>query len=172
VDAAERRQDQTYVRLAIFVQAACLLAVIATTLPEWIDGRLHPLVCTRGVCVDLRGLAFDIAVTVLGPVIVLLVVVAWRWKGASRWPLALIAGVDIAAILVTIGTFMNFFNRRVESLPPDQIIPVLMLLPAMATLILSVNLVKPVPWKAWLAAGAAFCVLLSAFMELLSARQQ
>ena len=159
----ERARQQRLLRVALLVQATGLLALIAWTVPDWIDRLLHAYSCA-GFCIDLRGLAFDYAVIFLGPVIVVLLIVSLRWRGPRIWPLAVVALIDAAAILVAVLTTFNFFHDRTESLPPAAAAPPLLFLPALATVALAINLVRPIPWRAILAATAAGCLLLAAFM--------
>ncbi len=161
--AAERAGRHRFLRLALSLQAAGLLALVALTFPDWIDARLHPF-APCGFCLDLRGLAFDLTATFLGPVIVLLLVLAWRWRGPRRWPLAIVALIDAAAIALTIFVLFDFLRTRSDSIPTPAAAPPLLLLPAIATAALGANLVRPVQWKSILAVSTAGCLLLATFM--------
>ena len=165
----ERTRLQKYLRVALLVQAAGLLALIALTFPDWLDGYLHPHVCTPDQwCMDFRGLAFDLLAIFLGPVIVVLLILARRWQGPRLWPLALVVLIDAAAIVLTADVIINELHARTDSIPPVASAPPLLLLPALATLVLGINLVRPVRWRPLLAASAAGCMLLAAFLWLYS----
>ncbi|OLE81837.1 MAG: hypothetical protein AUG06_00210 [Actinobacteria bacterium 13_1_20CM_2_65_11] len=166
---AERARLHKFLRAAIVLQAIALIAVIALTFPDWLDGHLHPY-APCGLCLDLRGLAFAISAVVLGPVIVVLVVLAWRWRGPRRWPLAIVVVVDAAAIVLTVAVVVGFFGNRTDSVPPYASVPLLVLLPALATLVLGINLVRPVSLRRILAASAAGSVLLAAFLWFFAIR--
>jgi hypothetical protein len=167
--AAERVRPQKFLRVALLLQAAGLLALIAQTVPDWIDGHFHPY-ASCGLCLDLRGLAFDLTAIFLGPVFVLLVVLSWRWRGPRLWPLAVVALIDAAAIFLTADVTVSFFHNRTDSVPPFASAPPLLLLPALATLALGINLVRRVPLRPILAASTAGCILLAAFLWLFAIR--
>jgi hypothetical protein len=169
VTAAERVRQQKFLRVALLLQAAGLLALIALTVPDWIDGHFHPY-ASCGLCLDLRGLAFDLTAIFLGPVFVLLLGLSWRWRGPRLWPLAVVALIDAAAIFLTAVVTVSFFHNRTDSVPPFASAPPLLLLPALATLALGINLVRPVPLKRIIAVSAAGCMLLAAFLWFFAIR--
>jgi hypothetical protein len=166
---AERARLQKLLRAALLLQAAGLLALIALTFPDWLDARLHPY-APCGLCLDLRGLAFDLSAIFLGSVIVLLLVLSWRWRGQRLWPLAVVALIDAGAIFVTADVTVSFFRTRTDSIPPFASAPLLLLLPALATLALGINLVRPMRLRPILAASAAGCILLAAFLWFFAVR--
>ena len=133
-------------RIAVLVQAVGLLLIIAQTVPDYLDGLLHPRVCISW-CLDFRGLAFYLAAIFLGPVILLFLLLAWRWRGPRRWPLAIVGLIDAAAILLVGDVIISFVDTRSDSIPSVASGPLLILLPALATLALGINLVWPLPWK-------------------------
>jgi hypothetical protein len=156
------RQHQN-LRVALVLQAVGLLGLIALAFPDWLDGYLHPHACTPDAwCLDFRGLAFDLLAIFLGPVIVVLLILARWWRGPRLWPLALVVLLDVAAIVLTVDSILNDLHSRTSSIPPVASAPPLLLLPALATLVLGINLVKPVPWKPLLAATAAGCIVMAA----------
>jgi len=165
---AERTRLHRFLRVALAVQAAGLLAAIALTVPDWIDYQLHPLEC--GWCIDLRGLPFALSAIVLGPIILVLLVLAWRWRGPRRWPLALVAVFDVAAILLTADITVGAFYNRTESVPPLASAPPLVLLPALATLASGISLVRPLRLRPILAASSAGCILLTVFLWFFAVR--
>src|SRR3977135_2162246 len=138
---AERARLHRFLRVALVLQAAGLLATIALPVPDWIDYQLHPL--EGGWCIDLRGLPFALSAIVLGPIIIVLLVLAWRWRGPSRWPLTLLAGLGVGAIVLTAGITIGAFYNRTDSVPPLASAPSLLLLPALATLALGISVVRP-----------------------------
>lgn len=167
--AADPARLHRYLRLALLLQAVGLLALIALAFPDWLDGRLHPYTCTPNeLCIDLRGLAFELSAVFLGPVIVVLLILAWRWRGPRLWPLAIVILLDAAAIFLTVDSILNDLHNRTDQVPPLASAPPLLLLPALATLVLGINLVRPVWWKPLLVASAAGCVLLAALLWLYS----
>jgi hypothetical protein len=159
-----------FLRTALVVQASGLLALIFLTVPDLIDGLLHPFAGGCGLCLDLRGLSFFLAAVVLGPVVALLLILSWRWRGPRLWPLALVVLVDAAAIFLTADVTISFFQNRTDSIPPYASAPPLLLLPALATLTLGIDLVRPVRLRPVLAASTAGCVLLAAFLWFFSIR--
>jgi hypothetical protein len=159
----ERFRRQRLLRVALVLQAAGLLATIALTAPRFIDAISHPRVCT-GMCLDLRGLPFELTMVVLGPVAVLLSLLGWRWRGVRRWPLAVVAVVDAAAIALVASVVIDFIHSRTDSVPPVASAPLLLLLPALATLALGTNLLWPVPWKSIVAVSTAGSLALAAFL--------
>lgn len=160
-----------FLRVALLFQALGGIAIIALTVPDFIDAQLHPLGCT-GVswCFDFRGLAFTLAAIFMGPVIGVLLVLAWRWRGPRLWPLAIVALIDAAAIFLTVDAIVSFLGTRNDSVPSVSAAPPLLLLPALATLTLGINLVWQVPLKAILAVSAAGSVLLSASLWFFAIR--
>jgi hypothetical protein len=170
VVAAERVRRQKFLRVALVLQAAGLLALIALTVPDWIDGLLHPYAVGCGLCLDFRGLPFYLAAAGLGPVAVLLLILGWMWRGRRLWPLGLVVLVDAAAIFLTVDVAIGFFHNRTDSIPPLASAPLLLLLPALGTLALGLNLVRPVRLRPVLAASAAGCILLAAFLWFFSIR--
>ena len=162
---AERARFHRYLRFALVLQAVGLLALIALAFPDWLDVYIHPYACTPDQwCMDLRGLAFDLLAIFLGPVIVVLLILARWWRGPRLWPLGIVVLLDAAAIFFTADTIANDLHARASSIPPVASAPPLLLLPALATLVLGINLVRPVRWKRLLAASAAGCIVLAAVL--------
>lgn len=159
----ERARRQKLLRVALLLQAVGLLVTIGLTVPDYVDGQLHPLVCT-GMCIDLRGLPFELTMVVFGPVIALLVLLAWRWRGPRLWPLVVVGVADAAAIALVASVVIDFAHTRFDSVPSVASAPPLLLLPALATLALGTNLVWPVPWKPIVAVSAAGSLVLAAFL--------
>jgi hypothetical protein len=159
----ERARRQKLLRVALVLQAMGLLATIALTAPDYIDAIAHPQVCTD-MCIDLRGLPFELTMVVFGPVVVLLLLLGWRWRGVRRWPLAVVAIVDAAAIALVASAVIDFIHTRTDSVPPVASAPPLLLFPALATLTLGANLVWPVPWRTIVAVSAAGSLVLAAFL--------
>ncbi len=166
---ADRDRLHKVLRLALAVQAVGLLAIIALTVPDFIDWNLHPY-APCGFCLDLRGLPFFLAAIVFGPVIALLLVLSRRWRKPRLWPLAIVALIDGAAIFLTAAVMVNFLQYRGESIPLNASAPPLLLMPALVTLALGVSLVKPVPMKPILAASVGLCVLLTAVLWFFAIR--
>jgi hypothetical protein len=160
---AERARLHKWLRAALVLQAIALLAVIALTFPDWLDGQLHPYV-PCGFCFDLRGLAFDISAVFLGPVILVLLLIAWRWRRPRLWPLAIVALIDAAAFFLTAFATISTLQNRTESIPQAFWAPVLLLLPALSTLALGVSLVRPVSLRRFLALSFAGSVLLATLL--------
>jgi hypothetical protein len=150
-------------RIALLLQAVGLVLTIALTVPDWLDGLLHPRVCA-GWCFDFRGLALYFSAIVLGPVILLLLFLAWRWRGPRRWPLAIVVVLDAAAIWGVAAAIISFLQTRSDAIPTVASGPPLLLLPALATLVLGINLIRPFPWKPIVAASAAGCLLVAPFL--------
>ena len=168
--AAERVRRQKFLRVALVLQAAGLLALIALTVPDWIDVLLHPYAGGCGLCLDFRGLPFYLAAAALGPVVVLVLILSWTWRGPRLWPLGLVVLVDAAAIFLTVDVAIGFFHNRTDSIPPFASAPLLLLLPALGTLALGINLVRPVRLRPILAASTAACILLAAFLWFFAIR--
>lgn len=156
-------------RIALLLQAAGLLLTIALTVPDYLDGLLHPRHCTSW-CFDFRGLAFYFTSIFLGPVILLMLLLAWRWRGPRRWPLLIVVVLDAAAVLLVAGATISFIQSRTDSIPTVASAPPLLLLPALATLLLGINLVRPLPWKPLVAVSAAGCLLVAPFLWLYAVR--
>lgn len=161
---ADRARLQKYIRLALVLQAAGLLAIIALTVPDWLDGLLHPY-AGCGLCLDLRGLPFAITGVFLGPVAILLLLTAWRWRGPRRWPLVVVGLIDASALVVMGVVVVSSLSNRSESIPLYASVLPFLLLPALATIALGINLMRPVPLKRILAVSAAGSVLLAAFLR-------
>ena len=159
-----RARRQKLLRAGLLLQALGLVVVIAFTLPDYVDKLLHPPICT-GMCLDLRGLSFALTMFVFGPVVVLLLLLAWRWRGPSRWPLAVVGVVDAAAIALVASVVIDFVHTRNESLPPVAAAPSLVLLPALITIALGANLVRPLAWKPIVAVSSAGCLLSAVLMS-------
>jgi hypothetical protein len=158
---AERARLHRYLRLALVLQAAGMLATIALTVPDFIDYQTRPLEC--GWCFDFRGAPFEVSLTFLGPVIVVLLLLAWRWRGPRLWPLAIVAVIDVLAVAVAVGMIFPLVFARSDLVPPAASAGPLLLLPAIATLALGACLERAVPWRKILAASAAISVLPIAF---------
>jgi hypothetical protein len=116
------------------------------------------------------GPSLRLSAIVLGPIIVALLVLAWRWRGPGRWPLALVAVFDVGAIFLTAGITVGAFYNRTDSVPPLASVPPLLLLPALATLALGISVVTPLKLRPILAASTAGCVLLAAFLWVFAVR--
>jgi hypothetical protein len=161
----ERARRHRYLRIALVLQAVGLLALIALTFPDWLDHYVHPYACAPDQwCMDLRGLSFDLLAIFLGPVIVVLLILTRWWRGPRLWPLGIVVLLDAAAIFFTADTIINDLHARASSIPPVASAPLLLLLPALATLAFGVNLVRSVRWKPLLAASAAGCIVLAAVL--------
>lgn len=161
----ERGQQLRFLRVGLLLQAVGGLLVIALTVPAFIDYQLHPLACTStSWCLDFRGLPFELLAIFMGPVIAVLLILSWRWRGPRLWPLAVVALIDAAAIFLTLDATKDMLHNRIESIPPVAVVPPLLLLPALTTLALGINLVRPVRWRPLVAVSAASCVLLGAWM--------
>jgi hypothetical protein len=145
------------------LQAVGLLGLIALAFPDWLDGYFHPHVCTPDQwCMDFRGLAFNLLAIFLGPVIVVLLILARWWHGPRLWPLWIVVLLDAAAIFFTADSILNDLYTRTNSIPPVASAPPLLLLPALATLVLGISLVRPVRWRPFLAASTAGCLVMAA----------
>jgi len=163
----DRARRHRYLRIALGLQAIGLSVLIALTLPDWLDHYVHPYACTPDQwCMDLRGLSFDLLAIFLGPVIVVLLILTRWWRGPRLWPLGIVVLLDAAAIFFTADTIINDLHARASSIPPVASAPPLLLLPALATLALGLNLVRPVRWKPLLAASAAGCIVLAAVLRI------
>jgi hypothetical protein len=160
----ERARRQKLLRVALLLQAMGLLVVIAFTVPDYIDAQLHPPICT-GICIDLRGLPFVGTLVVFGPVVAVLVLLTWRWRGPRLWPLTIVAVVDAAAIVLVASVVIDFVHTRNISVPPVASVPSLVLLPALITTALGINLVRPLPWKPIVAVSTAGCLTSAALMS-------
>src|SRR5712692_8572330 len=159
--AAERARLHRYLRIALLLQAAGMLATIASTVPDFIGYQTRPLEC--GWCLDFRGVPFGVSVTLLGPVIVVLLLLAWRWRGPRLWPLAIVAVIDVLAVAVAVVMIFPLVFARTDLVPPAASAAPLLLLPAIATLVLGACLERPVPWRPILAVSAALSLLPIAF---------
>jgi hypothetical protein len=166
---ADRARLHGFLRLALVVQAAGLLAIIALTVPDFIDWKLHPY-APCGLCLDLRGLPFFLTAVVLGPVVALLLILSRRWRKPRLWPLAIVALIDGGAIFLTAAAIVNFLQYRAESIPLYASAPLLLLLPALVTLAVGLSLVRPVPFKPILAASVGLCVSLTAVVWVFTIR--
>ena len=168
---AERARLQKFLRVALLLQAAGGLGIIALTVPDFIDAQ-RPLECGTGWCLDFRGIAFKIAVVFIGPFIAALLLLSWRWRGPRLWPLAIVAVIDAAAIFLTAGAIIPFLQTRSDSVPSFVSAPPLLLLPALVTLALGVAIVRPVHLGPILTASVAGCVILTAFFWLYAVRPE
>jgi hypothetical protein len=154
---ADRARLRRYLRAALLLQAVGMLATIALTVPDFIDYQTRPLDC--GWCLDFRGVPFGVSVTFLGPVIVVLLLLAWRWRGPRKWPLAIVAVIDVLAVVVATGMIIPLVFARTDLVPPAASAAPLLLLPAIATLALGISHLRPLPWRKILAVSAAISVL-------------
>src|SRR5712692_6709032 len=155
--AAERARLHRYLRIALLLQAVGMLATIALTVPDFIAYQTRPLEC--GWCLDFRGIPFGVSVTFLGPVIVVLLLLAWRWRGPRLWPLAIVAVIDVLAVVVALGMIFPLVFTRTDLVPPAASAGPLLLLPAIATLALGARLERQIPWRPILAASAVLSLL-------------
>jgi hypothetical protein len=89
---ADRARLHQYLRVAALLQVGGMLATIGLTVPDFIDYQTRALEC--GWCFDFRGAPFALSLTFLGPVILVLLLVAWRWRGPRLWPLTIVALID------------------------------------------------------------------------------
>ncbi len=169
VAPVETEPPLRYLRIALLGQAVGLLALIGLTAPDWIDSRFRQVVCAS-ICLDFRGLAFDLTALLAGPVVVLLVVLSWRWRRPGWWPLAIVGLIDAAAIVAAVALVVDFLHDRTDSVPPPAATPPLVLLPALATLVLGFNLVRQVAWKPILAVITTTCLMLGASVWVFTLR--
>lgn len=144
------------------MQALGLLGVIGLTVPGYIDYLTRPLVC-YGWCLDFRDLPFLLSVTALGPAIVLLLILAWRWRRPRRWPLLVLAVVSVWAVAVT-AVYLASYSSGGEPAPATGLLPVFVILPSLVTTVLGARLVWPLPWKPLVGVSAAGSVLLAALV--------
>jgi hypothetical protein len=129
------------VRIAVVVQALALLALIAFTIPDFVDYRLHPLICSPGqLCLDLRGIRFEVEVLYFGLPALLLLTTCWLWRRPRRWPAAVLIPIDVAAIAFEVGYPLAFSRYFVVQ-------ALLLLLPAVIALILVLALLRQWDWR-------------------------
>jgi len=155
--AAERARLHRYLRLALLLQAAGMLATIALTVPDFIDYQLRTLEC--GWCFDFRGVPFELSLTFLGPVIVVLLLIAWRWRGPGWWPFVIVTVIDVLVLVVAVVMIIPLVFSRTDLVPPGASVALLLLLPAIATFVLGACLEWPLPWRPILAASAVVALL-------------
>jgi hypothetical protein len=127
----------------VLVQAAALLAVIGMTVPSYFEYLTRPPNCTpEMLCIDLRGLPFEVSATFLGPPVLMLVAAFWLWRRPRRWPAVLPIVVDVAVITVVLVDIVDFV--RTGSQDPNIVVQVLLgLVPALVSLILAALLLRP-----------------------------
>jgi hypothetical protein len=163
--AATLRADRgrrRFFRLSLLLQALGLLLAIGLTVPDFVQSRLHPQYCW--ICIDVPGIVFMLSLVIYGPVALLLILLAWRWRGQRRWPLVMVGVVDAIAVAWAALWVIGFVQSRHDTVPTAASIPPLLVLPALATLALAVNLVWPLPWKSLLGASAVGSLLLGVFL--------
>jgi hypothetical protein len=151
------------VRVALTAQAAMLVALILAALPDYLDGLFRPLHC-RGWCMDFRGLAFYVGGVVLVPPTLTLMMVAWRWRGENRRPLYPVIAIDVAGIVLGLLSVWSAIGARTPSLPPYWMFPLLVLMPALVSLILVLRTMRRLPWQTALVTS----VLVSLVLTLVS----
>jgi hypothetical protein len=154
---ADRARLHQYLRVAALLQVGGMLATIGLTVPDFIDYQTRALEC--GWCFDFRGAPFALSLTFLGPVILVLLLVAWRWRGPRLWPLTIVALIDALAIVWSVGVIIPLVFTRSDIVPPAASAAPLLLLPAIATLALGAALLRSVPWAKILAASAVVSLL-------------
>src|SRR5713226_5482490 len=136
-------------RIAILVQGGALIVVIGLAAPSYLDQLLHPLSCGPGQwCMDLRSLAFEFSALFLGPPALLLLVTAWLWRRPRKWPAALPLVLDMVLIgLVIYDAFMVAQSGH-DEYPPILVQVVFGLVPAAASLALTLSVLKHHPGSA------------------------
>jgi hypothetical protein len=127
-------------RIAVALQALCLLVVIGLTVPDFLDYLFHPLVCTSDLgCLDLRGLPFVVTAFFLGPLTLLLLVTCWIWRRPRVWPAILPLLVDVVIISIVLDDLYLF--AKTKSMEPNIVLQLLFgLVPALVSLTLVLTL--------------------------------
>jgi hypothetical protein len=129
-------------RIAVAVQALCLLIVIGLEVPGELDYLFRPLVCRPDQwCLDFRGLPLLVALMVLGPPVLLLLATVWLWRRPRMWPAVLPLLVDAAIIGGVIVDLIGFARTRTAE-PNIAIQMLLGLLPAVLSLTLVLLLLR------------------------------
>jgi hypothetical protein len=145
---------QITLRRALLAQGICLLAPVGATAFNYYDAVAHPAVC-YGWCLPTLGPVLWLMGTLpLVPAAVLVFVLAWRWRGPSVWPAFLLAAVNLAVLLVGAGLLSTYVTETGDPNPASGLLGLLLVLPPVATTVLAVNRLRPIPWRPGLVAGA------------------
>ena len=136
------------VRVSLVVQAVCLLAVLATLLPDFLERVTSvPVDCPPGEsCFDPTGVAFVIYALIFIPIGAVLVATARLWQTNSRWP----AIVPIAIDLMLIGGGISdliYPREPANPSPPPTAELLLLVVPALLSLGLVLAFVGSLTWR-------------------------
>ena len=136
------------VRVSLVVQAVCLIVLLTTLLPGFLDFLNRPTVyCPPDEsCYDPTGAGFIIYALIFVPVGVVLVVTAWLWQTEKRWP----ALVPIALDLLLLGGGISDLDsprQPVANNPPPDAELLLLVVPALLSLALIVTFVGLLTWR-------------------------
>ena len=146
-------------RRALVIQGVSLLAAVTAVLATAIEGLVHPPVCSDW-CLNVGPVFLIMGSTPFVPPLIVLALLAWRWRGKSLWPAGVLVVTDVVIVVVAVGILRAYPMEWPEPVPAIGLLPVVVILPALATTVLAVDQVRPIPWRPVIAAGALACVVL------------
>jgi hypothetical protein len=132
-----------WARVVLLVQGLALLVVIGEAAPSFLDQLFHAPKCEPNqMCIDLRGLFFELSVVFLGPPALLLFATAWIWRRPRTWPAAVPLVLDVVLIGLVISDVFTVARSGYDEFPPILVQVLLGLVPAAVSLALTLLVLR------------------------------
>ncbi|HET7421868.1 MAG TPA: hypothetical protein VFL27_15920 [Candidatus Dormibacteraeota bacterium] len=153
----------TLLRRALLVQGVCLLVpvLLLISIAAYLTAR--PPACA-GWCLNLAPFFLLVAAAPFVPPLVVILLLAWRWRRPATWPAVLLGVANLAIFALTWAALSQYPMQSADPLPAVGLAPLLVILPAVATTLLAIDVLSPIPWIPVLGLAGAACVLMGALL--------
>lgn len=155
----------TLLRRALLVQGVCLAGSGAVVVAIASYMTANPPTC-YGWCLNVTPIFWFLVGLPLLPPAVVILLLAWRWRARRRWPAIALLGIDAAVLLFSALVLGAYPSVVADPVPALGLVPVVLMLPAIATALLSLDVLRPIAWIPILAVGAAFSLLLGVLVSV------
>jgi hypothetical protein len=155
----------TLLRRALLVQGVCLAGAGAVVVAIASYMTANPPVC-YGWCLNLAPIFWFLVGLPLLPPAVVILMLAWLWRGRRRWPAVVLFVTDAVVLLFSASVLGTYPSDVADPVPALGLLPVALMLPAIATTLLCLHVLRPIRWIPILAVSAAACVLLGVLVSV------
>lgn len=146
-------------RRALLVQGSCLALVVMALLAVVVNSYVNPPSC-YGWCLDLTPVYAGLAAIPFVPPAIVTLIAAWRWRGRSLWPAWVVLVTDAGVLVLTVILLQAYAAQWPSPVPALGLLPLVVVLPALATALLVVARLRPIPWRPALGVSAIGCLVL------------
>jgi hypothetical protein len=155
----------TLLRRALLVQGFCLagFGVVVVAIASYMTA--NPPTC-YGWCLNLTPIFWFMVGLPLLPPAVVMFLLAWRWRARRRWPAIVLFVTDAAVLLFSALVLGAYPLYAADPIPAVGLVPVVLILPAIGTTLLCLDVLRPIRWIPILGVGAASCLLLGVLVSV------